>query len=159
MIQISAVRRLLLAAALLAGGCASAPPAPIKPPTIPFERKMTWMLQLEDRRILRVAPPPVAAPVVVPKKGTKVAAPPAPPPIDLTNLLADSEPRVRRRAALAIGRVGLPAGIQPLIGALSDADPEVRAMAAFGLGLIGDVVAAPALTKPLLAEYRLAAGG
>src|SRR4029453_13659067 len=124
MIQISAVRRLLLAAALLAGGCASAPPAPIKPPTIPFERKMTWMLQLEDRRILRVEPPPVAAPVVVPKKGTKVVvAPPAPPPIDLTNLLTDSEPRVRRRAALAIGRVGLPAGIQPLIPALSGADP------------------------------------
>jgi cyclophilin family peptidyl-prolyl cis-trans isomerase/HEAT repeat protein len=159
MIQISAVRRLLLAAALLAGGCASAPPAPIKPPTIPFERKMTWMLQLEDRRILRVEPPPVAAPPVVPKKGTKVVvAPPAPPPIDLTNLLTDSEPRVRRRAALAIGRVGLPAGIQPLIGALSDADPEVRAMAAFGLGLIGDVVAAPALTKALLDESPLARG-
>jgi hypothetical protein len=57
MIHISAIRRLLLAAALLAGGCASAPPAPIKPPTIPYERKMTWMLQLEDRRILRVEPP------------------------------------------------------------------------------------------------------
>jgi cyclophilin family peptidyl-prolyl cis-trans isomerase/HEAT repeat protein len=159
MIHISAVRRLLLAAALLAGGCASAPPAPIKPPTIPFERKMTWILQLEDRRIMRIEPPPVAAPPVVPKKGAKiVAAPPPPPPIDLTNLLTDSEPRVRRRAALAIGRVGLPAGIQPLIGALSDADPEVRAMAAFGLGLIADVVAAPALTKALLDESPLARG-
>ena len=159
MIHISAIRRLLLAAALLAGGCASAPPAPIKPPTIPYERKMTWMLQLEDRRILRVEPPPVAAPTVVPKKGAKIApAPPAPPPIDLTILLTDSEPRVRRRAALAIGRVGLPGGIQPLIGALSDTDPEVRAMAAFGLGLIGDVVAAPALTKALVDESPLARG-
>src|SRR6266545_1271700 len=104
MIHTRAVRRSLLAAALVAGGCASAPPAPVKPPTIPFEQKMTWMLQLEDRRLLRVEPPPPPAPIVAPKKGRKViAAPPPPPPIDLTNLLTDSEPRIRRRAALAIG--------------------------------------------------------
>src|SRR6266542_1555019 len=150
MIHTRAVRRSLLAAALVAGGCASAPPAPVKPPTIPFEQKMTWMLQLEDRRLLRVEPPPPPAPIVAPKKERKViAAPPPPPPIDLTNLLTDSEPRIRRRAALAIGRAGLPAGIQPLTGALSDADPDVREMAAFALGLIGDVVAAPALTNSL----------
>ncbi len=150
MIHTRAVRRSLLAAALFAGGCASAPPAPVKPPSIPFDQKMTWMLQLEDQRLLRLEPPPPPAPVVPPKKGRKVApAPPPPPPIDLTNLLTDQEPRVRRRAALAIGRAGLPAGIQPLIAALSDTDSEVREMAAFALGLIGDVVAAPALTKAL----------
>jgi cyclophilin family peptidyl-prolyl cis-trans isomerase/HEAT repeat protein len=143
-----AIHRSLLAAALFAGGCASAPPPPIKPPSIPFEQKMSWMLQLEDRRVLRAETPPPPAPPVTPAKGRKVAAvpPPTPPPADLTNLLTDTEPRVRRRAALAIGRVGLPAGIQPLVGTLSDADPEVREMAAFALGLIGDVTAAPALT-------------
>jgi len=144
-----AIHRSLLAAALVASGCASAPPLPVKPPSIPFEQKMSWMLQLEDRRLLRLEPPPAPAPPAVPAKGRKVAPapPPAPPPVDLTNLLTDTEPRVRRRAALAIGRVGLPAGVQPLVGALSDADPEVREMAAFALGLIGDVTAAPALTK------------
>lgn len=147
-----AVRRSLLAVPLLVGGCASAPPAPAKPASISFEQKMGWMLQLEDRRILRVETPP-PAPAVAPKKGRKVAAPPpAPPPIDLTKLVTDLEPRVRRRAALAIGRVGLPAGIQPLIAALSDTDPEVREMAAFGLGLIGDVVAAPALLNALAGD-------
>jgi cyclophilin family peptidyl-prolyl cis-trans isomerase len=68
---------------------------------------------------------------------------------DLTTLLTDAEPRVRRRAALAIGRVGLPDGIKPLVATLADTDPEVREMAAFALGLIGDVVAAPALTGAL----------
>jgi cyclophilin family peptidyl-prolyl cis-trans isomerase/HEAT repeat protein len=150
MIHTRAAVSFLVGATLLVGGCASAPPAPAKPPSIPFERKMTWVLQLEDRRVLRVEPPQPAAPAVPPKKGRKVvpAAPP-PPPIDLTSLLTDSEARVRRRAALAVGRVGLPAGIQPLMGLLSDSDADVREMAAFALGLIGDVVAAPALTKAL----------
>jgi cyclophilin family peptidyl-prolyl cis-trans isomerase/HEAT repeat protein len=149
MIHTRAARSFLFATAALTAGCASAPPAPAKPPAIPFEQKMTWVLQLEDRRVLRVEPPPAVAPVVPAKKGRKVAPAPPPPPIDLTSLLTDSEPRVRRRAALAIGRVGLPAGIQPLIPTLSDPDPDVREMAAFALGLIGDVVAAPALTKAL----------
>ncbi len=159
MMQTRVVPRSFLAAALLTGGCASAPPAPAKPPTIPFEQKMTWVLQLEDRRVLRVEPPAPPAPIVPPKKGrTAIAAPPPPPPIDLTNLLADAEPRVRRRAALAIGRVGLTAGIQPLVGTLSDTDPDVREMSAFALGLIGDVVAAPALTKALSDESPIVRG-
>jgi len=143
--------RILLAMPLLTSGCASAPPAPAAPPGIPFDKKMAWMLELEDRRVLRLEPPAPPPAVAAPVKGRRAALPPAPPPpsADLTTLLSDSEARVRRRAALAIGRVGLPAGIQPLIGTLSDADPEVREMAAFALGLIGDVVAAPALTKAL----------
>ena len=145
-----AVHLPLFAALVLAAACASAPPAPVKAPGIPFEQKMSWMLQLEDRRILKVEPPPPAPVAAPPKRGRKVATPPPPPPaIDLLTLLTDSEARVRRRAALAIGRVGLPAGIQPLVSTLSDPDPDVREMAAFALGLIGDVVAAPALTKAL----------
>src|SRR5205814_2527511 len=57
---------------------------------------------------------------------------------DLLRLLSDDEARVRRRAALAVGRVGLREGVQPLVGLLADADPEVRQMAAFAIGLIGD---------------------
>ena len=68
---------------------------------------------------------------------------------DLTALVADAEPRVRRRAATAIGRVGLAEGVTSLSATLADADPEVREMAAFGLGLIGDVSAVPALTAAL----------
>jgi cyclophilin family peptidyl-prolyl cis-trans isomerase/HEAT repeat protein len=68
---------------------------------------------------------------------------------DLTRLVSDAEPRVRRRAALAIGRVGLTEGVAPLIALLADANPEVREMAAFGLGLIGDAAASPALVSAL----------
>jgi HEAT repeat protein len=46
-------------------------------------------------------------------------------------MLSDSEARIRRRAALAIGRVGLADGVAPLPGILNDPDPEVRQMAAF----------------------------
>ena len=51
---------------------------------------------------------------------------------------SDGEARIRRRAALAIGRVGLREGVPPLVALLADPDPEVRQMAAFALGLIGD---------------------
>jgi HEAT repeat protein/cyclophilin family peptidyl-prolyl cis-trans isomerase len=129
-----------LVLALGACACASAPPAPPRPPEPTFEQKMSWILRLEDSRILSdpLPEPPPAAPV--PERGRRAAAPtPPPPPVpDLVRLLSDREARVRRRAALAIGRVGLPAGVQPLVPVLSDADPEVRQMAAFALGLIGD---------------------
>ena len=143
------IRAAAVAATILAGGCASAPPAAAPSPKTSFEQKTAWMLQLEDRRILRVEPPPALPPVVAPRGRAPVAAPaPAITP-DLTVLLADPEARIRRRAAMAIGRVGLREGIQPLTTALADTDPDVRVMAAFGLGLIGDVVAAPALTAAL----------
>src|SRR5690606_38014464 len=70
-------------------------------------------------------------------------------PSDLIVLLADPEARVRRRAALAVGRVGLSEGVEPLTALLSDAEPEVRQMAAFALGLIGDAAARPALLSAL----------
>ena len=129
-------------------GCASAPPA-VRSPGTPVAEKLASMLQLEDRRVLRLEPPPLPAPAVPPRQG-RAALPPAPPPgPDLTTLVTDPEARVRRRAALAIGRVGLAAGVAPLTQTLADPDPEVREMAAFGLGLIGDAAAAPALVTAL----------
>ena len=65
--------------------------------------------------------------------------------------------RVRRRAALALGRVGLPAAIPTLQQALQDQEPEVRQMAAFALGLIGDRTAREALVMAL--EQRRPAAG
>ena len=141
--------------ALAAAGCktTSATPA-VTAPSIKYEQKLSWILQLEDQRILRLpdTSPPSPPPVEAGHKGRVAPVPPPPPaPPDLTALLKDPEPRIRRRAALAIGRVGLADGLPALSAALADSDPEVRAMAAFALGLIGDKSAEAALT-PLLAD-------
>ena len=97
-------------------------------PVITWEQKLAWMTRLEDQRILR--DPDTPAPVVLrpaTKNAPAIVAPP--PPSDLIRLLADSEARVRRRAALAIGRVGLAEGVDQLARLLaSDDDPEVRQM-------------------------------
>jgi HEAT repeat protein/cyclophilin family peptidyl-prolyl cis-trans isomerase len=156
-----------VAFALYVSGCASAPPAPVvvKPVGPSFEEKMALILRLEDHRVLHdpapPAPPEPPPPPVAPR-GRKAAAattapPPPPPPPDLVTLTSDSESRVRHRAALAIGRVGLSDGIDPLLPLLaSDPEPEVRQIAAFALGLIGDgrakdpLIAALADPSPLV---------
>ena len=101
-------------------------------PTAPalsiFEQKMSWILKLEDTRVLKD---------------------PAVESADLLRLLADPEARIRRRSALAVGRVGLPAGVPPLVELLRDGDPEVRQMAAFALGLVGDRTARDPLIATL----------
>jgi HEAT repeat protein/cyclophilin family peptidyl-prolyl cis-trans isomerase len=84
------------------------------------------------------APPPAPPPPPAARGRTPPPAPPPPPPPDLVRLLADEDARIRRRAALAIGRVGLADGVMPLVGLFADQDVEVRQMAAFALGLIGD---------------------
>jgi cyclophilin family peptidyl-prolyl cis-trans isomerase/HEAT repeat protein len=114
---------------------------------------MSWILRLEDQRILR-APAPPAPPVVVPVKGARKTNQPVQAPAvvvapDLTTLLADADPRIRRRAVLAIGRVGLPEGAGSLHPLLADADTEVRQTAAFALGLLADKTAVAALTTAL----------
>jgi HEAT repeat protein/cyclophilin family peptidyl-prolyl cis-trans isomerase len=127
--------------AIGAAACATAPsmppraaspqPAPIAAgPSI--DQKTASMLRLEDRRVLGDA----AVPAPPPLAGQPAAA--AAPPPDLVRFLADADARVRRRAALAIGHVGLPQGVGPLVALLSDPDPDVRQTAAFALGLIGD---------------------
>lgn len=142
-------------AVALLGACASAPPAPAPERRAPmtFEEKMGWILRLEEDRILAIpAPPAPPAPVTPPPKGRRapVAVPSPPPQPDLVALLKDSEPRIRRRAALAIGRTRLPAGVAALTPVLaSDTDPEVRQMAAFAIGLIGDASGADPLVMAL----------
>jgi HEAT repeat protein len=163
-----AVRAVLVTLATVIPGCASAPPAPapvLVPAGPPFEQKMSWILRLEDQRVLRdPAPPPQAPPPPPPptrgRKAPVVAPPPAPPPVpDLVRMLSDPEARVRRRSALAIGRVGLAAGAAPLLPLLaSDRDAEVRQMAAFALGLIGEASAKDPLVAALADQSPLVQG-
>jgi HEAT repeat protein len=166
---------IVLTLAFVTAACASAPPAapppppappPIKPVGPSFEQKMAWILRLEDQRMLRdpspAAPPaPLPPPPVIPARGQVPVAVAPPPPVtpDLTALLADEEARVRRRAALAVGRVGLAEGVEPLLPLLGDPDPEVRQMAAFALGLIGDRRARDPLVRALSDPLPLVQAG
>jgi HEAT repeat protein len=132
------------AAACFLFACASAPAAPPTPaaPELTFEQKMAWILRLEEDRILQAPEPsPVAptAPATAGRGRPPIAAPAQPPRPSLLSLLSDREARIRRRAALAVGRTRLPDAVPALLPLLAkDPEPEVRQMAAFALGLIGD---------------------
>ena len=127
-------------------GCARTVPIPPVPPTS-CSQKLEWIHRLEDQRVLRDLPP---APL---PEAADESGPPAEVPLrskpDLVELLTDVEPRVRRRAALAIGRVGRSEGVAALVASLSDTEPEIRQMSAFALGLIGDAAATDALILAL----------
>jgi cyclophilin family peptidyl-prolyl cis-trans isomerase/HEAT repeat protein len=103
--------------------------------------------------------------------GLLLAAPPSPPPPPprmekLTRILAaedgrdfgpdvrvgliDTDRSIRRRAALAAGRIGDAAAVPLLVPLLQDGEAEVRQMAAFALGLIGD----PLAVDPLLLALK-----
>jgi cyclophilin family peptidyl-prolyl cis-trans isomerase/HEAT repeat protein len=140
----------LLLALLTASACASAPPKPasVQPPIITWEQKLHWMMRLEDQRQLRDPNPPAPAILVPATKDRPAVVAPAE-PSDLVRLLADPEARVRRRAALALGRVRLSESAEPLTKLLTDEEWEVRQMAAFALGQIGDPIARPALLMAL----------
>lgn len=107
--------------------------------------------------MVRDPAPPVPPPPVT--QGRRNVLPPPPPQPDLIHLLEDGEARVRRRAALALGRVGLPEAVPALVKLLQgDADPEVRQMAAFALGLIGDPSAVDPLRTAVADPLPLVAG-
>jgi HEAT repeat protein/cyclophilin family peptidyl-prolyl cis-trans isomerase len=135
------------ALALLASACASAPPPVAPGPT--YEEKIAFIVRLEDQRMLAEPAPVVPAAATAATTRTAAAAPAAPPPLTLARLLGDAEPRVRRRAALGLGRIGLEEGIDLLLPRLADPEPEVRQMTAFALGLIGDARASAALLQAL----------
>jgi cyclophilin family peptidyl-prolyl cis-trans isomerase/HEAT repeat protein len=131
---------------------------PVAPATISWEDKLAWIVRLEDQRIIRDPNPP---PPVVLRPATRrdpvVYAPP--PPSDLIRLLGDAEGRVRRRAALALGRVHLAEAVPALADRLAnDSEPEVKQMAAFALGLIGDAQARTPLLTALNGQPPLVQG-
>jgi cyclophilin family peptidyl-prolyl cis-trans isomerase/HEAT repeat protein len=133
-----------LALPALLAGCAS---APLPVPQTSMEQKLAWILRLEDQRVLRDPAPPAPPPSTA-ARGRRAAPAPATP--DLVVLLSDDLARVRRSAALAVGRVGLGEGMEPLMRVLGgDPDPAVRQAAAFGLGLLRDAAAADALRRAL----------
>ncbi len=135
--------------ALSAATCAKAPPK-VVPVADTWETKLSWMLRLEDQRMLRPpAPQPPPPPVGKARQDSARASALEPPPPELLRLAADPDARVRRRAALAIGRVGLRDGVPALVALLADREPEVRQMAAFALGLIGSRDAAESLRAAL----------
>jgi len=155
-----AVRFTVTLLVLLSAACASAPqvkPVSVAIPVITWEQKLGWMMRLEDQRVLRDPHPPARA-VLAPATPSRpeVLAPAE--PSDLVELLADPEARVRRRAALAAGRVGLPESVPALTGLLKDAEFEVRQMAAFSLGLLGDQSARPALLEALEDAHPIVQG-
>ena len=111
------LRRALAGLALVALSAAApppaaakkAPPAPAPPPRL---AKLATVLSLEDRRSTG--------------GGT------------LEALLHDPDRGVRRRAALAAGRVADPSLVPALVGLMNDGEVEIRRVAAFALGLAGD---------------------
>jgi cyclophilin family peptidyl-prolyl cis-trans isomerase/HEAT repeat protein len=124
------LRPWLLGLCLVSVACGPQVVAPVDPKVSPrqvaYEQKLRTILLLEDERQLR--------------SGAG----------DLIALLTDAEARIRRRAALAVGRVKLAEGVGPLTPLLhTDTDVDVRQMAAFAMGLIGDASAAEALLTAL----------
>ncbi len=66
---------------------------------------------------------------------------------DLTSLLSDKDPRVRKRAALALGRIGDERALPAISAGLkSEQDIDVRQMYAFAIGEIESPAGADPLT-------------
>jgi cyclophilin family peptidyl-prolyl cis-trans isomerase/HEAT repeat protein len=105
------------------------PPPPQARPDVPLDRKVGWILRLEQQRVLRDADVTRGE---TPAQGVRMLAPAA--TADLEALALDSDPAVRARAVMAIGRIDAREGIPALLSALTDSDELVRANAAFGLG-------------------------
>jgi cyclophilin family peptidyl-prolyl cis-trans isomerase/HEAT repeat protein len=68
--------------------------------------------------------------------------------------LVARDPFVRRQAALAAGRIGDSAAVEPLVAALADSNAVVQAASAFALGLLRD----PRALAPLRALTRTGDG-
>ena len=123
---------------LAATSCKSVSPAsPIVLPAAPavtVDMRIGWLLRLEQSRTLRdLGLQPFLLDPALPRAAqfTPAMSP------SLDALAMDPDATLRRRALLAIGRVGAPEGVPWLISALQDPDADARAMAAFALGLVG----------------------
>lgn len=130
-------------------GCSSVPPvvAPVAPSV---DDQISWILRLEDQRKLADPIPESVVPdnELAADDGLVETPEPVLRP-DLVLLATEGSPSVRRRAALALGRIGITEGGEALSLLLNDPEPEVRQMAAFGLGLIGDASATESLLSAL----------
>ena len=112
------------------------PPPPPPPPRPTFEEKMTWILRLEDQRMLRDPPP---------RRGARAGTAPA-----IAGRAGPHRRRIwcgcwptKRRACGAVPRwpsvaSGWRTASSRCCRSSATRDPEVRQMAAFALGLIGD---------------------
>jgi cyclophilin family peptidyl-prolyl cis-trans isomerase/HEAT repeat protein len=116
------MRRPLALALLTLVAAAPAGPAAKSPPT-PRIEKLARLLELEDAR----------------SAGGD----------ELVRRLRDSDRGVRRRAALAAGRIAAPELVPPLVELMNDQEVEVRRMAAFALGLAGSRLAVERLLASL----------
>ena len=127
-----------------APGTATAAPAPPS-----ADRKMAWVLRLEDERVTR---DPDAGDVPVPDAaaaaGARLTLAPAATP-NLRALALDPDATIRRRALLALGRIGVVENAPLLVAALHDEDEYSRQAAAFGLGLLADTQSVTALETAL----------
>ena len=119
---------------LAAVRCGSAPPAgeaPVIRPTAPVRtfagaaEAQAALLELEDRRAFDAS--------------------------TLESAARSTDPAIRSRAALALGRIGDPRGRPLLVVLLSDSSRDVQAAAAFGSQIFGDPTLTSDLT-PLLAS-------
>jgi len=114
-----------------------APSAPAAARPFPTtDQKLASVLRLEQQRVLR-EPTPSAAGV----PGAETA--------DLLVLARDPDVHLRRRAMIAIGRIGQPDGAPALVVALSDPDEYTRETAVFALGLLGLKSGVPNLLNAL----------
>jgi len=71
---------------------------------------------------------------------------------DLPAYLSDGDVEVRRRAAIAVGRIGDTMAVDALVGALADSDTLVRARAAVSLGLLKHKPAKPLIYQSIKEE-------
>ena len=110
---------LLLAALPLQAAKASKTPAPV----LSRMEKLTRVAQLEDDRWAGGG--------------------------ELERYVRDADRGVRRRAALAAGRVGDRSLTPALVDLMNDGEPLVRQMVAFALGLLGDPLAVERLVAAL----------
>lgn len=73
---------------------------------------------------------------------------------ELRALLAHRDAAVRKRAALAVGRIGDERSVPALTSLLKDTDADVRAMAAFALGEVESISGADALVAIIKSGER-----
>lgn len=66
----------------------------------------------------------------------------------------DRSHEVRARAARALGRIGSPHAVEPLLACLDSGPPAVRAQAVWALGELGGIDAVPALRAIILGPSR-----